>query len=109
MPQQEGHTDSRNHHMLSGVLTWFFQGFLGLVPDIEHPGYQEIELAPAFVEGLDHCEGYVETPFGRLSASWKRDEQGIVYTVTIPSGMRATFRGESLKTGENTFRIMDAS
>ena len=56
---QEGHTDSRNHHMLSGVIAWFTQGFLGIAPDIEYPGYREVTLTPAFVEGLDHCDGYV--------------------------------------------------
>lgn len=104
---EEGHTDSRNHHMLSGVLAWFFKGLLGVHPVLEHPGYKQIALKPSFVQDLHYCKGKLTTPFGEIKVSWERQQNQIVYAVTIPEGVTAVFQGNVLIAGENTFILKD--
>jgi len=104
---EEGHTDSRNHHMLSCPVAWLFRGFLGISPQIDAPGYAHLHLTPAFVAGMDHCSGWVETPHGKLEAAWKRDGHTVTYKVLLPAGLRADFRGQSLHPGENLFFVED--
>lgn len=100
-----GHTDSRNHHMLSAVIAWFYKYLLGIAPDINAPGYKKINLKPAFIKDLEYCKGSVITPFGTISVNWQRKDKGIEYTVLIPNGIEAYFRSELLKVGNNTFFI----
>ncbi len=102
---EDGHTDSKNHHMLSGVIASFFKGFLGIRPNETEGGFENIELKPCFVSDLDFCEGYTDTYLGRISARWERISSGIKYVVSIPEGVKATFKGNLLKTGENAFLI----
>ena len=98
---EDGNTDSRNHHMLSGVLAWLFKGFLGIYPDIENPGYKHIKLIPCFASEIDYCDGSIETPFGRLTVSWEREKRLIKYRVIVPKGIKAIYEGRILNTGEN--------
>lgn len=98
-------TDSKNHQMFSNVLSVFHKYLLGIAPCLKHPGYREIELNPCFIEDLDFCKGYVDTPYGRLSASWERDGKTVTYKVSVPHGITAYFQKKSLNKGENTFII----
>ena len=100
-------TDSRNHHMLSGVLAWFFKGFLGLSPNLANPGYQKIELKPCFAKEMEHCKGSVTTPYGQICVGWERKQGQIEYHITIPAGVTATFQNAVLVTGENKFIIKE--
>ena len=102
-------TDSRNHHMLSGVLAWFFKGFLGLSPSIANPGYKKIELKPCFAKELNYCEGNVSTTCGIIFARWERKGNEIEYRVTIPQGIVATFQNTLLTSGENKFIIKEVT
>jgi hypothetical protein len=42
---------------------------------------------------------------GRIDAAWRYEENDIRYTVTVPEGMEATFRGNRLQPGKNEFLI----
>lgn len=103
---ESGHTDSRNHHMLSGVIAFFHKTLLGIAPDIEHPGFKQVELKPCFIPELTFCEGYVGTPHGEIRAAWKRTAAGVEYRVVLPKGITATFQGNWLAVGENVFTVI---
>ena len=98
---ENGQTDSRNHHMLSGVIAYFFKGFLGINVDLQHPGFERVLLTPCFVKGLDRCSGVLDTVKGKISASWERKENIVEYTVMIPDGVCAEYDGLKLVSGEN--------
>lgn len=102
---EDGHTDSKNHHMLSNVLASFFYGFLGIRVAPEHPGFEKITLAPCFADGLDCCSGTLDTVRGRISASWERTDDKIEYRIILPEGICAEYNGQKLTTGENIFWI----
>ena len=102
----EGENDgSHNHHMFAGVISWFYRSLLGIEPKADAPGFREIELAPQFIRALGSVSGHTETVMGRIDAAWRFEEGGVRYTVIIPEGMKATFRGEKLKAGKNEFLL----
>ena len=103
---ESGHTDSRNHHMLSCVVTFFHKWLLGIVPTIDHPGFEHIDLNPYFPESLQSCEGHVGTPYGDVCVNWARQSDGVRYEITVPAGITATFRGEKLQTGKNLLSLI---
>jgi alpha-L-rhamnosidase len=102
----EGEEDgSHNHHMFAGVISWFYRSLLGIEPKESAPAFREIELCPRFVRALGSVSGHMETVRGRIEAAWRFEENGVRYTVTLPEGMEATFRGEKLRVGKNEFFI----
>ena len=99
------YTDSKNHQMFSNVLAVFHKYLLGIKPNLQSVGYEKIELNPCFIMDLKFCEGFVDTRFGRISACWKRVKGEIEYIIDLPKGITATYRGKTLKEGENKFII----
>ena len=100
-----GEKSSHNHHMFSNVLGWFFKSLLGIVPKEENPGFAEVELKPAFVKAVGFVKGYEDTAHGRIEAEWFYKEGKFLYTVVIPEGVQATFRGQTLSAGKYQFTI----
>jgi alpha-L-rhamnosidase len=96
---------SHNHHMYSNVLGWLFKALLGISPDEHAPGFTEIELKPAFIAEIGFVRGWMETVRGKIETEWQYEDGAFLYKVTIPEGIKATFRGELLSAGENQFRI----
>ena len=96
---------SHNHHMFSGVIAWFYKSLLGIAPNVSHPAFEEIELNPAFIKELGYAKGSTLTVHGKISAEWRYENGSFTYTVDIPSGIRALFRGEELKEGRNVFTV----
>ena len=96
-------TCSRNHHMFSGVLAWFFHALLGIRPQESAPGFRRLELCPCFIAALGECRGGVVTPQGEIRAQWKREKNRLTYTVFLPEGVEAYYRGKRLRAGINVF------
>ena len=96
---------SHNHHMFSGVIAWFYKSLLGISPDVEHPGFERIELKPSFVEGVGFVKGSFQTVRGKISAEWRYERGKFFYTVDLPEGISARFGDEELQAGTNTFTI----
>lgn len=95
---------SHNHHMYSGVIAWFFRSLLGVTPLEETPGFERIELHPCFLPELGYARGYMETVRGVIDAEWHVEGEQVVYTVTLPEGIAASYEGEILHTGKNQFK-----
>lgn len=83
---------SRNHIMFGEIGAWFYKALGGIKPDPEQPGFKHILLQPHFVKGLDHFEARHTGPQGEIVSSWKRKDNGIIYTVVIPPNSSATLR-----------------
>lgn len=96
---------SHNHHMFSNILAWFYKSLLGIAPSEEHPGFEEIELRPNFIERAKYVRGTMNTARGLIEAEWRLDADAFVYKVNIPEGICAKFNGHVLSTGENIFKI----
>jgi alpha-L-rhamnosidase len=96
---------SHNHHMYSGVISWFFRSLLGIEPKEKAPAFEEIELKPVFIESLSYAKGSIDTVRGKIEAQWVFRDGEFEYTVTIPDGVTASFHGVILKQGCHIFHI----
>lgn len=85
----EGSPNSRNHHFQGHIITWFMKNLVGIHLNPYEESVQDVRFAPRFVEGLDHAEGSHMAPAGKISAQWHRKGEAILYTITVPEGMRA--------------------
>lgn len=103
--RDSGFTDSRNHHMYSNVLAWFFEVLLGIRADISAPAYQKVRLCPQFIQDLTYCKGSVKTLDGEISAEWYRDGAQVVYEVTVSGSSEVYYQGQRLTEGKNTFHV----
>lgn len=96
---------SHNHHMLSGVIAWFYRNLLGISPSEDKPGFEEIELRPDFIKDIGYAKCSMSTARGRIDAEWRYTDGGFAYTVRIPGDVKAVFRGNILNAGTNDFFI----
>ncbi len=74
---------SRNHIMFGDVAAWVYEYVLGVRLDEGANAFRRFVVSPAWTCGLSHASGNVETPFGKLSVSWRR---GVGLDVTVPPG-----------------------
>jgi alpha-L-rhamnosidase len=80
---------SFNHPMNSGFASSFHESLGGIRPDENHPGFQKFYLKPTFLEGLEWCEVSYKSPQGKIQSNWKRNEDTITWSVTIPENSTA--------------------
>ena len=99
---------SHNHHMFSGVIAWFYKSLLGLAPAEQHPAFDYIELDPCFIKELGFVRGSMDSVRGRIQAEWVYENGRYIYTVDIPAGVKASFRGKALSAGKNKWIIEEA-
>ena len=92
---------SKNHHMYSCFMVWMMKSIVGI--QMTSPAYDTVTIAPAFFEELEFASGHIDSPHGRISVEWKREADGIHADFVIPQGVTATFKGNTLKTGESSF------
>ena len=97
--------ESHNHHMFAGIISWFYRSLLGIEPTEEHVGFTQIDLHPIFLTDLGHVKGSMDTVRGPIEAGWSYQNGNFHYIVTIPEGIQATFRGQTLKAGQNKFLV----
>lgn len=96
---------SHNHHMFSGVIAWFYKALLGIAPCEDAPAFEKLSLSPCFLPSLGFVRGSMQTVKGLIEAEWTCESDGFRYTVTVPDGISATFRGQALKVGKNEFFV----
>ena len=96
---------SHNHHMYSGVISWFFRSLLGISPLEDAPAFEKIELKPVFIKSLRYAKGRMHTVRGTIESDWFFRDGKFVYSVTIPEGVSAIFQGNKLSVGQNVFTI----
>lgn len=94
---------SHNHHMFSGVIAWFYRSLLGIAPKENAPAFEQIELAPCFLREVGFVKGYEDTVRGRIEAEWHYENGEFIYTVILPEGIDATYKGRKLTAGKNIF------
>lgn len=89
---------------LGGPLeNWFYYGLAGIRPDSEAPGFKNCIIKPAFVKGLDWLKAHHNSPYGRISVDWERQEDQILFRLMIPVGSTATvfIPGKNITEGDS--------
>ncbi len=82
--------NSRNHFALGCIGEWYYGYLAGLQPDINKPGYKNAIIRPMPVGDLTHVDASIETPYGKLASSWKKDADVFSLDLTIPANSSAS-------------------
>lgn len=98
-----GMTGSHNHHMYSDFMSWLMKTVIGI--RMTEPAYKTVEIAPCFFDALSYAKGYIDTPMGRISVCWKREESGVRLDVSVPEGIEARYGGKVLAAGDHKFSV----
>ena len=81
---------SLNHIMFGEINAWYYKALGGMKPDPEQPGFRNVLLKPFFVEGLNRFSAEHDGPYGKIISSWEKEDNKVLYSVTIPSNSSAT-------------------
>ncbi|SFC66472.1 alpha-L-rhamnosidase [Parapedobacter composti] len=84
-----GSMNSHNHPMMGSVGSWLYKYLLGIVPNEEHPGFEQFVVRPYIPSGLDSCAGSYESIRGTIAVSWKKQRSRITLDVTVPGNSSA--------------------
>ncbi len=62
-------------HGWSSIPSWYLRtGLLGIEPT--SPGYKTFRFRPDFADDLEYLKGSVFTPYGLITAEWRKDGKG---------------------------------
>lgn len=100
LPEDWGSKSSLNHVFLGDISAWMMNWLAGIRYDEAAPGFRRIEITPCFVKELDWAKGEYHSVKGLIRSEWKRENQAITLSVTIPIGSEAT-----IKAGNSTYQV----
>jgi len=83
-------SNSRNHPMFGGGITWFYRKLAGMNADQEIPGYRHIIFKPQPVEAVTNVSYSNLTPYGTASVNWKKESAKFLMEINVPVGCTAT-------------------
>lgn len=81
---------SMNHHFWGDISAWFIKCLAGIQFNPLCNDVSRIDIAPSFVDALDFAEAYYEAPLGKISSSWKREDDKIILKGELPPLMNGT-------------------
>src|SRR5690606_23071520 len=83
-------TGSLNHYSYGAVCDFLFSGVAGIQPVWEKPGYKHFVLKPVVGGTLTQASAQLESVYGTIRSSWKKNEQSVQYEFVIPANTTAT-------------------
>lgn len=96
-------TDSKNHHFLADISSWFIQEVAGLKINPNADDITYIEISPAFINKLSFAKAHFDARYGRVEVQWERKEGKIHIVATIPKGMHGKLSLEKGKVSKNLY------
>ena len=82
--------NSFNHYAYGAIGEWLYRHVAGIDINTNHPGYKHILLAPHPGGGLKNATAEFLTLYGKVSSSWKFENDVFVYEVVVPANTTAT-------------------
>ncbi len=79
---------SFNHYAFGAVGDFFYRRIAGVEP--ASGGYKTFRIKPVVGGGLDYARASLETPYGRIVSSWKREGERFVLHAEVPVGTACT-------------------
>ena len=64
--------DSHIHHFMGFVDNYLIRHVAGINFNEDHPGFEEIDVEPEFVDGICHAEATYHSVHGLITVSWER-------------------------------------
>ena len=84
----KGNSGSLNHYSPGAVCQWLFDTCAG----IREEGENHFVIAPVPGGVLTHAEANYRSLYGEVKSRWSKTENGIQYSITIPSNCTAEIR-----------------
>jgi alpha-L-rhamnosidase len=81
--------NSHNHPMMGSIGSWFYKYILGIIPDVDNPGFERFTIRPILFKELDFAEGDYQSVKGLIKSSWRKKAGTITFNVTIPCNATA--------------------
>ncbi|MCL6628892.1 MAG: YibE/F family protein [Armatimonadetes bacterium] len=81
--------NSHNHPAFGAVSGWFYRMLAGIMPSVEHAGYECFDIKPFVPKGLNEVKAQVETVRGLVLSHWKQEPSGFELSVIIPANSQA--------------------
>jgi hypothetical protein len=66
---------------------WCYRLLGGIQPDPEGPGFRRIIIRPTMVHDVQWVNCHHDSPYGRITSNWRRQNQSLVMDVAIPFGL----------------------
>jgi alpha-L-rhamnosidase len=85
---QSPNMNSFNHYSLGSVGEWLYRYVAGI--DLGTPGYGRIVFRPRPGGGLTHARGEYASVRGRITSSWKIEDDRFVLEVLVPPNTTST-------------------
>ena len=98
---------SHNHPMFGGCARQIFESVLGIKQIYADGGFNDIVISPKIPTKMNYAVGSIKTANGEIYVEWRKENDGIHFTVNTPKDCTATLIYNNnqilLKNGENTF------
>jgi alpha-L-rhamnosidase len=82
--------NSFNHYAYGAIGDWMYRVVTGIDTEESSPGYKRIVIKPHPGGKLTSAKSDLETPYGLVSSSWRKENGKIILEVKIPTNTRAT-------------------
>jgi alpha-L-rhamnosidase len=84
-----GRADSWNHPYGATVGFWLLKYLGGIHPDPEHPGFKRFIISPYVPDDMNELNVEIQSIYGKIQSSWKREGDRIRLTVVVPGNTTA--------------------
>ena len=90
--KDEPFTNSKNHHFLGDISSWFIRKVAGIDPNPKACDISYFEITPHFIDALSFAEADYDSAFGKVYVKWERINNIINLKITIPSGIKGKIK-----------------
>ena len=78
------------HTSYTGISAFFIKYLAGIQE--ASCGYDTVLISPHPISRLSRCSAEVETPYGKVKSSWRRENDAVKYAFEIPFGVEARIK-----------------
>ena len=87
--------NSMNHYAYGCIVEWMYRFMAGLNPVATAPGFKKAKISPVTDPRFAWVKAQYDSASGVYETAWERDEEKVVYRVTVPFDCEAEFIPEA--------------
>lgn len=83
------------HPMFGSVAGWITKGVLGINVCEDAVGCDKVRIEPHAIPGVTFASGWLDTPKGRISVSWRLEDGKMTVEKDVPAGVTVVNDGRA--------------
>lgn len=95
--------NSFNHYAYGAVADWIYEAAAGITHAEEHPGFEEVRIAPKPDRRLKWLEASVKTRHGVVESKWTCEEEGIRLEIHTPVPAEVELGERKVRVGAGSY------